>query len=161
MNPIRIAPLVFLCTLFSMTVFAAPLEWSIEDDDLKPVPVAVLAAVRSSALLPGNLKECQFVGKQIALDTKGSVVGMFLTTLPACWGAAVGPVVILLKEKDNYRVVLFDYGYSAKPSVGRAQISDIWIVGGTAGWSYEALWSYRERGYVKTKEIRREPDAVK
>lgn len=154
MNLLRIAMLMMLLAQSSATAFAAPTEWSIEDDDLKPLPPAVLAAVRVSTLLSANAKECQFIGKQIALDARASIAGIFMTTLPACWGAAVGPIVILLKEKDDYRVVLSDYGYSAKLSQGKAQISDMWIVGGTAGWSYEALWSYREQEYVKIKEIR-------
>jgi hypothetical protein len=85
---------------------------TIEDRDLAPVPSAVTAAVKQDKSGSGS---CRLIGKPISPSVSTTRRTYFVTTADACdWGAALGPIWIVVVGDGKATIVLSSGGYWVK-----------------------------------------------
>jgi len=148
--------LVALITM--MPAFASADDLSVEDDTMADLPKQISEAIQHAE--GANLKDaihfksgfCKLIGKPVDLG-QGAQPAYFVTTANACnWGAAVGPIWLVLNEP--HPVVVLSYGGATMTLEKKGQngFPNIVISAGTAGWTQKSWWTYDGERYVKTKE---------
>lgn len=125
--------------------------FGIEDDNLRPVPSAVAAALRMH-LRNTDYKECangKFIGS--AVDLKGSArkLDWIAKTANGCaWGAATAKIWILKRDRARYRVVLDDGGQGVVLLNTKTNgLRDLRMPSGTAGHYSDAILKFDGRRY--------------
>lgn len=133
-------------------IHAMSADFVIEDETLLPVPRSVENSIRSQD--GADYKDCHLVGKRIALSNNSAPIAYAVTSADGCyWGAAVGPIWVVIVSKNGVTQALNASGYSL--TVGKnAQygLRHIAISAGTAGWYSESLWKYDGAQY---REVRK------
>lgn len=105
--------LLSILTLVACQHVAAGGEFTIEDKDLKPLEGEIDKAVLGhKSFIPLKSISCHLVGKSAKLSNNREYPGYFVTTADACgWGAALGPIWLVLKTEKENKVVLNTGGY--------------------------------------------------
>ena len=89
--------------------------YTIEDDDLTEIKdVNILLILSRDASYKSFLDlKCTLVGKKILLSIRPDVQTYFLTTADSCgWGASLGPIWIISKEKNDTNILFRGGGYA-------------------------------------------------
>jgi hypothetical protein len=152
-------PWIFLAALiFVIPVPVRADDYFVEDDMMTELPKQVSEVIYNTEgknLLVDfrNPKSgpCKLIGKPIDLvpSTKS---GYFATTANACnWGAATGPIWLVLKERRP--VVVLSYGGASLALEKQMQngLPNIVISAGTAGWSTKTWFRYDGAKYIESK----------
>lgn len=126
-------------------------SFSIEDENLRPVPAPVAAVLRSY-LKNTDYKECatgEFIGVPMDLAGGGQENDWIAKTADGCaWGAANAKIWVLKRAKTGYRLVLDDGGHTVLLLKSKANgLRDLRTVSGTAGHYSEALLRFDGRRY--------------
>jgi hypothetical protein len=122
--------------------------FTVEDDALVEVPVAISKAVRAIAKSDfvdraGTI--CRFVGKRVALDASGGpALDWVVTTADACsWAASAAPVWVVRHGAGRDQVVLFHLTYDLTiGSQASNGLRNIATARATAARREEQLWKF-------------------
>jgi hypothetical protein len=141
--------------LLAGQAFAA--TFTVEDEDLVPVPRAVASTVQNVAKAdfadPAG-KPCRFVGKAVTLENnKGAATDWIVTTADACsWAASAAPVWVVRNTGGKYEVVLSHITYDL--TLGSAVhngLRNVATARATAARREEQLWVFDGNRYVVSR----------
>lgn len=152
---IRPPILAAILTAYSQIAFAGTVTITIEDDGLRQLPRNIETAVKAAKLFDGELKECKLVGKALPASRGDGRRIYFATTEPACWGAAVGPMILVQSDSADAKVVFAEHGYLVRVTDPGSRKSSLSAYAGTAGWEHETEWQIKDGKYVKVSERRK------
>ena len=146
--------LLILCLLMAVSTSWPIQTFTIEDDDLSAVPLTAEVVIRHAEAKDNDLQKSEFVGKAVDLDGDGQATDLIVTMRDAKgWGAALGPIWVLLNYGDSFVIVLSEGGHSV--TIGTAKhkgLYDLTISAESAGWSRQSIWRFDGKGYHKAKE---------
>ncbi|GAB3358403.1 hypothetical protein [Lysobacter tyrosinilyticus] len=133
--------------LFGLPSLAIAADFSVEDEGLTSVPLAVQRAVLAQSKEPiagRDDKPCKFIGKPVDLPGSGQKQDWVLTTADACsWAASAAPIWVATRQTNGYSIVLsflaYDLTLGQQKSHGLRHIA---LMTATAARTEESLWKF-------------------
>jgi|GEM_PF-652409 len=133
----------------------------IEEKILTQVPKAVAIAI--SATKNFAFPECKLVGKTVNISGQGKASGYIVTTSQACgWGAATGPIWLVVKLNGLYINVLQTTTYAADIVKNKDHgLHQLVTTSGTAGHASYTRWKFTGKTYEQLENYVFLPDDEK
>jgi len=147
----------YLIVRFSLPVSAE--TYTIEDLNLAEIPKAAEIAVRKTKVLES---QCKLSGKPIQIDSSSEVNVLFVTTDVCEWSPNAGPIWILKKFGNQYKVILkdFTYGVETNKKVNNG-LKNIRTFRSTAAQYSTSFWSFDKKTYKLINSYSFTPDDPK
>lgn len=135
----------FALLFFTNLAFAE--EFSIEEENFTAVPKSVAIAI--SAQKNFQFPECNFKGKVVNIADSDKASDYIVTTAQACgWGAAVGPIWIVVKIGGSYKVVLQTTAYDTEIRKDKDHgLHQLVTTSATAGHASYTRWVFTGKNY--------------
>ena len=142
---------IFAAVFFASCSFAN--SYSIEDGDFSPASKKLSEQMESAKSFAPFLDEkCSLMQKKVALEDaeRQTTEILFLTTSDQCgWGAALGPIWLVLNNSGEYKQIFHAGGYSIKalPTATNG-LYNIQLIQGTAGTSKNRRYRFVDGEYT-------------